>query len=301
MKAIAIWILACSRPAALVLAAAAIFFVMLPRRGAADDGAGKIDANDLNTKFLQRVREADNLQLREQMRQTLERKAAEKEPRQFQWDAVDRAPPKGNAPKAAFVREARPAAQFQVKVFKKNRAGAQTLMVFADGDVQVVVEAVLAAGDADDAEEGPAGQVPPKQQFQIAAGSCEQLLFGNGRDEGDARRQLVARLSQKLAAVNRAYGLTESQLQKLNLAGRGDIHRLFEQAAQMRSKIEAVQTINPGNAGALLQQIMAVSAECRPLRGTFDAGPFGEGSLFAKALRRMLTPEQANRGRDSVP
>ncbi len=295
MKAIAFRNLWLGRPGRLLLAVVVFHAVVLPRPGSADDAPRNIDA-DLNKEFQQRVRDADNLPLRERMRQALERKAAEKEPRQFQWDAVDRARPQG-----ALIRVARPAAQFQAKLFNLNAAGAQTVMVFADGDVQVIVQSVPAADDSDEAEDVPARQVPQKQQFQIAAASCDQLLFGNGRDEVEARRQLVARLAQKLAAVNRACGLTASQLQKLELAGRGDMHRFFEQATQLRAKIEGVQSVDAEDRRGLLQRIMAVSAECRPLRSTIDAGPFGDGSLFAKALRRMLTPEQAIHGREFIP
>ena len=289
MKATAIRKLCAGRRAKLFLAVVVFPTVVLPRPGSAEDAPRNIDA-DLNKEFLQRVRDADNLQLREQMRQVLERKAAGREPRQFQWDAVDRGERQGALPGMA-----RPAAQFQVKLLNLNAAQARRLMVFTDGDVQVIVEAVLAAGDDDEDEVAPDVQPRPKQQFRIAPASCDQLLFGKGRDEAEARRQLGARLTEKVTALSRVCGLTQAQSQKLELAGRGDIHRFFEQTAQLRSKLEAMHEGDAGDHRALLRQVMALSRESRPLRETFAAGPFGEGTLFAKALRRMLTPEQAAR------
>jgi Spy/CpxP family protein refolding chaperone len=177
--------------------------------------------------------------------------------------------------------------------FKAVRA--RSLMVVVDDNVQVIVETGTVDDEPGDGDDFPEGQRPPRQQFHIVKGSSEQVIFGNGKNEAEARRQLFSRLSQKIDAVNRLCGLTDAQSQKLELAGRGDVHRLFEQATEMRSKIEAIHAVDADDRRSLLNRVVALSQECRPLRTAFDAGPFAEGSLFAKALRRILTPEQAAR------
>jgi hypothetical protein len=288
MNAIAIWKADARRPAALFLAAAVFSAVALPQRALADDAVRKIDA-DFEKKFLQRIRDADDGKAKEQLRDAALRTPRRAESRQFEWDAVDRALRNEGVPKIA-----KPAAGMQQGIKIKLKQ-ARTLMVIADGNLQIIVESVPVRDDPNEDEDLPDGHGGLQQQIRIARGSSEQLLFGSGNNESEARRQLFQRLWQKVAAVNRACGLTAVQSQKLELAGRGDIHRFFEQAAEMRSKFEAIQLVEGGDQRELLKRVFALVQESRPLRGTFDSGPFGEGSLFAKSLRRMLTPEQAAR------
>jgi hypothetical protein len=288
MKAIAGWKVIGWRSAALCLAATVPSMLLFLRPSLADEAIRKIDAE--REKLLQRLRDVDDVQAKEQLRRRLLQKAWGAEPRQFEWDAVNRAQPEKTVQKPV-----KPAAKVRIQRLNMWMGQAQTLMVIADGNMHVIVEAVPLADEANDEDGLPPIPAQPKQKLRVDRGSSDQLLFGSGRDEAEARRLLFQRLWQKVAAVNRACGLTEAQSQKLELAGRGDIHRFFEQAAEMRTKFEAIEQVGVGDQGDLLKRVMAALEESRPLRDVFDSGPFGEGSLFAKSLRRMLTPEQAAR------
>ncbi|MGE5191319.1 MAG: hypothetical protein ACM3U2_02385, partial [Deltaproteobacteria bacterium] len=85
------------------------------------------------------------------------------------------------------------------------------------------------------------------------------------------------------------YGLTAAQKQKLQLAGRGDIKRMFDRIEDSRRRLQAqvVQDIE-----GVQRLCVQMSQESSALRAGIRKGPFGEGSLFAKTLKSALTAEQ---------
>src|SRR5258708_7456992 len=84
----------------------------------------------------------------------------------------------------------------------------------------------------DPGREGLAGA----ERVALAVRVFDQLLFGV-QEPGAVtaiHQQLHARLEKKLASVDRYCQLSDPQKQKLELAGRGDIQRLFEGVAAQR-------------------------------------------------------------------
>jgi hypothetical protein len=84
-------------------------------------------------------------------------------------------------------------------------------------------------------------------------------------------------LDAELSQIRRNRRLTDDQVEKLRLAGRGDIQRLFHQYEQLRWEFRGVQ-------GDLTRASVLLLRKAQPLRRAFQMGPFGEGSLLRKTL-----------------
>lgn len=122
--------------------------------------------------------------------------------------------------------------------------------------------------------------------FLAAEENFDQWVFGGTR-AGQANKRLETLLASQVDAVERVCGLSEAQKQKLLLAGRGDVKRFFESADAARKKFEAVRR----DQNAFNQ----VWQDIQPLQIKFNAGLFGDASLFRKVLQRTLDPEQSAR------
>jgi hypothetical protein len=105
-------------------------------------------------------------------------------------------------------------------------------------------------------------------------------------DEATLQSELEGVVTKKIAAIDRRYHLSAAQKERLTLAGRGDIRRLFDRLHVAREKF--VATSRRGNENA----IQAGRVEAAVLNWEFTRGAFGEGSLFAKAQNTVLRPEQ---------
>jgi hypothetical protein len=96
-------------------------------------------------------------------------------------------------------------------------------------------------------------------------------------DEGQTvavRRQLTTLLRQQVGAVERICGLSDVQIRKLLLAGRGDVQRLLD---RQRAKREGDRDAEGEN------------------RSSSTSGPFGQGSLFIRTVEGSLSAEQTVR------
>jgi len=150
-------------------------------------------------------------------------------------------------------------------------------------------------GEADDdaAAENNLPIVPPAlRSLETGDNSYEHLIFG-GRGESAAgvRLWLDALLLRKVETVDRFSRLTEWQKQKLHLAGRGDIKRFFDSVDEQRRQILMIDE------NALdRKKIDELTQAARQLRHVLDLGPFEEGSLFARTVRRSLSSQQVGRG-----
>ncbi len=129
----------------------------------------------------------------------------------------------------------------------------------------------------------------------------EQWIFGNmgnmgAGSAGMVHNNLDSRLELQVDEIERSCGLSAVQKKKLLVAGRGDIKRLFDRIAEVRKKFDKVK--NQQNAFGMIWQ------DVQPLQTSVNAGLFGEDSIFAKALRTTLTPDQLARheqaGRDRL-
>jgi len=155
--------------------------------------------------------------------------------------------------------------------------------------VLTIVGAGPVARAQDDEEEEPAPAAPAGRVFMMNDAQFDQWVFGN-MGQGNAvvaRNRLDSLLTLHVDDLERACGLTPAQKKKFVLAGRGDIKRFFDRVEEMRKKFDKVK--NDQNAFGQIWQ------EIRPLQSTFNAGLFGEGSIFSKALKTTLSSEQTAR------
>ena len=124
------------------------------------------------------------------------------------------------------------------------------------------------------------------QHVTNARNAFDTILFGP--QHADAIRTRLDRLlAIKIDAIEKIYGLTGAQRRKLELAGRGDIKRLFDRVESCREDFP--RQTQEGDVGRELANEI-----CR-LRSGVDRGSLDDGSLFNKTLRNVLTPEQASR------
>jgi hypothetical protein len=119
--------------------------------------------------------------------------------------------------------------------------------------------------------------------FQLSNETFNQWVYGNPRTSIDADSEIEVAVD----AVERTCQLTESQREKLRLAGRGDLARFNQRVDALRAKY----------AGKMHDQndIGRIHQEIQPLNATYQAGLLGPSSLFSKVLRGLLTPDQLTR------
>ena len=113
----------------------------------------------------------------------------------------------------------------------------------------------------------------------------DQWVFGRLGGSAGARNKLDSSLLLRIEDLARTCNITEAQKNKLRLAGRGDIKRFYDQVEVIKRKFQ--QTQNDPN--------MNIWQEIQPLQIELNTGLFGDDSLYAKTIRRTLSPEQSAR------
>jgi hypothetical protein len=147
-----------------------------------------------------------------------------------------------------------------------------------------VVLSLNAAGAGDPAEnESGDNAALPEQQFKIADPTVFGWVFGDGSDADAARKQLDTLLPQKIAIVDRVCGLTDTQKQTLQLAGRGDNKRLLDRVEEMGMQLQLVK--NDEN------KVQALFQNAKTLKHHVGPGLFHD-TLFVKSLEKTLAAEQ---------
>lgn len=109
--------------------------------------------------------------------------------------------------------------------------------------------------------------------------SFDHWLFGDEPSERARQRHLNELLRIKIEALAARHRLNGAQREKLRLAGRGDIKRFFDQVEERRRAFEKERQ-NFRSGLAALRRLDAMVQ-------IYHDGPFGDGSLFAKMLRRI--------------
>ena len=142
-----------------------------------------------------------------------------------------------------------------------------------------------ARADPED-DEGP----PPRQRSLLPARFFDDLMFGGGR-EADLRSRLLALLEQRVKELEQSFSLTNVQRQKLRLAGRGDIKRIFDEIAEERRQFDHVSV------GGDEVDLKAFLSEITPLRARLSTGLFDTQSLFSKTFKKMYEEKQLMRRR----
>lgn len=155
-------------------------------------------------------------------------------------------------------------------------------------------EAVEADGTEDEAAAREKLRLAQQQAVMEAQRAAydqylDRLVFGtNGPvKEAALRAEYEAGFAREIDRLGRICGLTEIQQKNLHAAGRGDIKRFFDRAAEARGRLRMLE--NPRmflpearrDAQSLSQERTALAA--------------AESPIFTKAIRHLLTAEQVAR------
>jgi hypothetical protein len=111
-----------------------------------------------------------------------------------------------------------------------------------------------------------------------------QQVFGNQRSYDAARKQLDQALSVQIAFVENAVELSDEQIDKLELAGRGDIHRFFSDFERVKRGMKF--------GGVPRDEWQAVWQKTQPLSLRYTAGLHGPNSLLKKTIASTLDDQQ---------
>jgi hypothetical protein len=161
-----------------------------------------------------------------------------------------------------------------------------------------IFESKTIALQPDDLDAADAEMPRPPTQVRLSIVNFDEAVFGPASgttfDPAVKRQLLTALLARKVSDVERLCELTAAQRKKLELAGRGDLYRLFEQIEDLRLSCQAIceQDQEQNAMTLLLEWGKSVSREIQPLKAALVAGPFGERSLFAKTLAGIISPGQ---------
>jgi hypothetical protein len=118
-------------------------------------------------------------------------------------------------------------------------------------------------------------QVWPDEQF-------DQWVFNGNAAAG--RQRLDAMVALNIEDIERAGQLTEAQKKKMQLAGRGDVKRLFDGYESAKRKFRLL--------GNDVQKLQDVMPDVGPLQTALRGGSFLDNSILAKSLPHTLTAEQ---------
>jgi len=155
----------------------------------------------------------------------------------------------------------------------------------------IIPEPPRPAGDED-----PGFIQPPVRKLNLNAAilkseNFDRVLFGE-ETETERRSHLNALLMLTLGEAVKSGHLTFPERQKLLLAGRGDIKRFFDLVEDRRREFEQSRR-NFQTGFTNLRRLADVTR-------LYQDGPFGEGSLFAKTLRKIEAERKADNGKADV-
>lgn len=131
-------------------------------------------------------------------------------------------------------------------------------------------------------------------RFEIVPGMFDDLVFGSESTAGLARDNAQRDLRQRIEKIGQVCQLTDAQMHKLQLAGRGDIKRFFDRADQMRNRFNIPYAID-GDRHKVANWVAELAQDVLPLQRLLHEGLFNDDSLFTKTLRGIATAEQFDR------
>jgi hypothetical protein len=178
--------------------------------------------------------------------------------------------------------------QMQVRVKEPNAALGRIEVRLDAGQEVFILEDLLPADedqrDRDDQEEE---QASPAPDLIVSDEVFARWVFGMG-EARDARRRLEEVLGTRVDEVEGTYQISPAQKRKLELAGRGDIKRLFDHIQEKRKELDRLEANETKTRRFVIGELL-------PLRARIRQGPFGEGSIFSKTLNKMLNERQLAR------
>lgn len=153
----------------------------------------------------------------------------------------------------------------------------------ADDDGDVTADQIHPGAWDEDDEIVAAPEGQPQARRVMISVSIDHWIFGNESSHGPDL--LNAFLKQKLAAIKHEYeGLSNGHLEKLALAGRGDIKHFRDQVEQLKLRYPQNNVDN--------QTLHVLLAEVQALRKQLQADQlFGNRSLLSKALHAVVAKE----------
>jgi hypothetical protein len=142
-----------------------------------------------------------------------------------------------------------------------------------------VGSAQIARGQEEDELEKPAAEEPQL----LSDDNIYQWAFGNGENAAKVHTRLDLLLSLRVEYLEQICGITEGQKKKLQLAGRGDIKRVFDRVETSRTTLKSSKDNEERN---------QIIRELSNLQGSLQNTFFERESLFSKTLKRILNQEQ---------
>ena len=109
----------------------------------------------------------------------------------------------------------------------------------------------------------------------------------SGKTQDQIEHALQTLLAVRIGSVANTCHLTDAQRRKRELAGLGDVKRLWDSAEQLREAFRQV--------GQDQQKFSKVASQVGPLQMKLQSGDFGESTLYHKVLTRTLDREQLAR------
>ena len=113
----------------------------------------------------------------------------------------------------------------------------------------------------------------------------DSYIYAEHQTETGCREWLDACLRLKVNEIGKLFGLSQTQKDKLELAGKGDIDRFVRRVDELKGKWQPRRVPQA--------QFNAMARETWPLQQLLGHGLFESGSLFQKTLLTTLRPDQA--------
>lgn len=117
--------------------------------------------------------------------------------------------------------------------------------------------------------------------------SFDRLIFPAMQSGKNARRELELRLAAQLETLDRDCQLSEQQKSKLELFGRGDLHRYFSEFETVKADYQLLTPDDPPG--------QALLEECDRLRSKWRDALSNPESLIQKGIPKILTANQLAR------
>ena len=121
-------------------------------------------------------------------------------------------------------------------------------------------------------------------RFELNEQQITHWVFRNQNSRQDSRQTVEASLQLELNLLSASVTLTDAQRAKLDLAGRADIDRFFDEFDELKRRTRFGQVDQA--------EYQKVWQTFQPLERRFAAGLFKENSLFQKTLRSQLESSQ---------
>ncbi len=128
------------------------------------------------------------------------------------------------------------------------------------------------------------GDVVVQAQPAISERQFDSWMFQTAQNEDGCRKRLKAQLGVLLDEAVRDHNLTEAQQRQLQLAGRGDVKRYFDEVEIRRDRFNELRHDR--------QKMNEIFQDIQPLQQRLNKGLFDQQSLFFKVLQQTLTDQQ---------